>query len=320
VKPPVIILLGPTGVGKTSVSIELALILGTEIISADSMQIYRHMDIGTGKPSEEQLNKVPHHMIDIVEPSEDFSAGMFVDMVIPIIERLHRDGKVPIITGGTGLYIKTITRGLFKGPPADWALREELLKMEEKDHGSLYEYLKRVDPEAASSINPSDIRRTLRALEVSLLGGMRFSQAKERLTKPLPYEFIKIGLTRKREELYEIVNKRVDEMLSKGLLKEAESVLEMNPSRTALQAIGYKELFSYLRGECSLKEAVSLIKRNTRRYAKRQFTWFNSEESVQWVDITGLFEPKKILKKIIDESDLNDIIIRYGKRRQTTLP
>lgn len=314
-KIPLIILLGPTGVGKTPVSIELALILGTEIISADSMQIYRHMDIGTGKPSKEQLNKVHHHMIDIVEPSEDFSAGMFIDRVVPIIERLHREGRVPIITGGTGLYIKTITRGLFKGPSADWTLREELLNMEEKDHGSLYEYLKKVDPEAASYINPSDIRRTLRALEVSLLSGMRFSQAKERLTKPLPYDFIKIGLTRKREELYEIVNKRVDEMLAKGLLKEARIVLGMNPSRTALQAIGYKELFLYLRGECSLEKAVSLIKRNTRRYAKRQFTWFNSEESVRWVDITGLFEPKEILKKIIDDSDLNDIIIRYGKRR-----
>jgi tRNA dimethylallyltransferase len=292
----VILLVGPTCVGKTGAAIALAIKLGTEIISADSMQIYRHMDIGTEKPSPEQLSEVKHHMIDIVEPSQSYSAGRYVEDVRPIIDGLHSRGRVPIVTGGTGLYIKAMTRGIFKGPSADWALREEL-----KQHPSeeLYARLKKTDPETAEGIEPADRRRVIRALEVCITSGRKMSELKREQTVALPYEFVKLALSRDREgELYPMIEARVEEMMRRGLLDEVRRVLEMNPSRSAMQAIGYKELKRHLEGECTLEEAVSLIKRNTRRYAKRQFTWFRGEAGLRWADITGLREPEDVLGRI----------------------
>ncbi len=285
----VIILLGPTGVGKTGASILLAKSLDTEIISADSMQIYRHMNIGTAKPSRKEMAGVKHHMINIVAPSETFSAGKYIEQVVPIIEGLHRRGKIPLVVGGTGLYIKAMTRGLFSGPSADWSLREELLLMEERSIGSLYRYLQKLDPDAASKIMKTDTRRIVRALEICLKSGTGISELRKNLTLPLPYEFIRIGLTRERKELYGLIEKRVDSMFSGRLADEVKNLLSMNPGKTALQAIGYKEIISHLRGEYSMDEAVRLIKKRTRNYAKRQFTWFRREEGVQWLDITGLF-------------------------------
>ena len=206
----VIILLGPTGVGKTGVSILLAKELNTEIISADSMQIYRHMDIGTAKPSHEERSIVKHHMIDIVDPWESYSTGKYIAAVVPIIEGLHRKGKIPIVVGGTGLYIKAMTRGIFSGPSADWTLREDLLSMEKEERGSLYNYLKELDPEAAGKITPNDTRRIIRALEVCLKSNTSMSEMQKKLTQPLPYEFIKIGLTSDRKELYRLIEERVD--------------------------------------------------------------------------------------------------------------
>src|SRR5512139_2985802 len=190
----VIILLGPTGVGKTGASILLAQALDTEIISADSMQIYRGMDIGTAKPSETERAAVKHHMIDITDPTEPYSAGEYIKTIPTIIEDLHARGKVPLIVGGTGLYIKAVTRGIFSGPSADWDLREELLSAEGTEQGFLYEYLLKVDRSAAARIERNDTRRIVRALEVCLKGKDRISVLQERLTKPLPYDFIKIGL------------------------------------------------------------------------------------------------------------------------------
>ena len=188
-----IILLGPTGVGKTGISILLAKELGTEIISADSMQIYRHMDIGTAKPSKEERAIIRHHMIDIIDPWESFSTGRYISMVVPIIEELHKKSNIPIIVGGTGLYIKAMTRGIFSGPSADWTLREDFLSMENENRGSLYKYLQELDSQAAERITPNDIRRIVRALEVCLKGNVKMSEMQQKLTKPLPYEFIKIG-------------------------------------------------------------------------------------------------------------------------------
>ncbi|MDP2166930.1 MAG: tRNA (adenosine(37)-N6)-dimethylallyltransferase MiaA [Thermodesulfovibrionales bacterium] len=310
----VILLIGPTGVGKTGSAILLARALSTEVISSDSMQIYRHMDIGTAKPSPSELKGVRHHMIDIVEPSESYSVGRYIADVAPIIDSLHVRGKIPVVTGGTGLYTKAMTRGLFKGPSADWQLRQGLLKMEEEKGASLYEYLKRLDPQAAEGIMPADVRRTLRAVEVCLLGGLKMSEAKATLTKPLPYEFIKIGLRRQRPELYEMLDKRADEMLRRGLLDEVGRVLLMNPSSTAMQAIGYKEIAAYMEGRYALDEAVRLIKRNTRRYAKRQHTWFGKEEGICWVDVTGLFEAVKIFKKMVSEVEPLHGIIPHEKK------
>jgi tRNA dimethylallyltransferase len=294
----VLILLGPTCVGKTGVSTLLAKALNTEIISADSMQIYRHMDIGTAKPTTEERALVRHHIIDIVEPWEAFSTGKYIETVAPIIERLLNKEKIPIVVGGTGLYIKAMTRGIFSGPSADWTLREELLSIENEEKGSLYNYLKELDPEAAEKITSNDKRRIIRALEVCLKSKGRLSEIQKKLTKPLPYEFIKIGLTRDRKELYRMIEERVDTMMEAGIVEEVKNILEMNPDRTPMQAIGYKEVAMYLQGEITLDEALRLIKRVTKRYAKRQFTWFRKEEGIHWVDITGIDDSHEAFMRV----------------------
>jgi tRNA dimethylallyltransferase len=294
----VIILLGPTGVGKTGASILLAQALRTEIISADSMQIYRHMDIGTAKPSKEQRARVKHHMIDSVEPSESFSTGRYIEQAAPIIQGLHEQGKVPIIVGGTGLYLKAMTRGIFSGPSADWPLREELLSMEEKTRGSLYRYLQSLDPVAASRIMKNDIRRIVRAIEVCLKSGTGISELQRTFTRPLPYEFIRIGLSRERSELYTLIDKRVDAMLTAGLVDEVTNLLTLHPGKTALQAIGYKEIARHLSGDYSLEEAVRLIKKRTKNYAKRQLTWFRQEEGIPWIDVSGAFTDEGVYDPI----------------------
>ncbi len=294
----VIIILGPTAVGKTGASILLAQALGTEIISADSMQIYRHMDIGTAKPSREEMSAVRHHMIDIVEPSETFSTGKYIEQVVPIIEGLHGQGKIPIVVGGTGLYIKAMTRGIFSGPSADWSLRDELLRKEEEHRGSLFAFLGKLDPDAASRVMPSDTRRIVRALEVCLKTDTGITELQKSLTRPLPYEFIRIGLTRERGELYGLIERRVDSMLAQGLVAEAEKLLGMNPGKTALQAIGYKEVISFLHGEVPFDETVRLIKKRSKNYAKRQLTWFRQEEDIHWLDVSGLFAHEEIYSPI----------------------
>lgn len=298
IKNPVIILLGPTCVGKTGASLLLAKELDTEIISADSMQIYRHMDIGTAKPTIEERAMIKHHMLDIMEPCEHFSAGKYIESVQGIIEGLHSKGKIPVITGGTGLYIKALTRGIFAGPAADWGLREALLSSEKESAGSLYDKLRVIDPEAASRIMPADIRRIIRALEVCLKTDSGISEMQKNSTRPLPYEFVKIGLTRNRAELYALIEKRVDSMLEKGLIDEVKKLLTMQPGKTALQAIGYKEITSFLKGELHLDEAGALIKQRTRNYAKRQTTWFKKEEEISWLDVTGLFSSQEIYRAI----------------------
>jgi len=294
----VIILLGPTGVGKTGASILLAKSLGTEIISADSMQLYKGMDIGTAKPSEKQREEVSHHMIDIVEPSEPYSVGRYIEDVKPIFESLHKKNKIPLVVGGTGLYIKAMTRGIFSGPSADWKLRDELNTLEQEQKGALYNYLNELDPDAASRIMPADTRRIIRALEVCLRTKQGISELQRKRTKPLPYEYIKIGLTRDRKELYRIIEGRVDEMINSGFVDEVKRIISMNPDKTPLQAIGYKEIAMHISGNIPLEEAVILIKRDTKRYAKRQFTWFKKEEDIHWIDITGIYESKDILERI----------------------
>lgn len=322
----VIILLGPTGVGKTGASILLARELKTEIISADSMQIYRHMDIGTAKPAPEERALIRHHMIDIADPWEAFSTGKYIAAVVPVIEQLHRNGKIPIVAGGTGLYIKAMTRGIFSGPSADWELRQEFISMEKDEQGSLYNYLKELDPEAALKITPKDIRRIIRAIEVCLKSNIRISDMQKNLTQPLPYEFIKIGITRDRKELYRMIEDRVDGMIKAGMIEEVKKLMHLrNEQRTgnmlsilndensvthplphgpypfpSMQAIGYKEIAMCLHGEISLDEAVMLIKRDTKRYAKRQFTWFRKEEHIQWIDITGVQDSNEVFIRVLN--------------------
>lgn len=314
----VLILLGPTGVGKTHVSLLLAKALNTEIISADSMQVYRHMNIGTAKPKPEERALIKHHMIDIIDPWMPFSTGKYIEAVMPIIDRLIKKGKMPIVVGGTGLYIKAMTRGIFSGPSADWSLRKELLTLEEEERGSLYSYLSETDPEAAQKIMPHDTRRIIRALEVSLKSKSPVSEIQKRFTKPLPYKFLKIGLSRDRRDLYKIIEDRVDAMLAHGLVEEVKKVTEMvrtaeTQSRSipiplpSMQAIGYKELALCLSGETSLDESVRLIKKGSKRYAKRQFTWFRKEEGIHWVDITGIHDSTEAFSRV------NQILMRLLK-------
>jgi len=294
----VIIILGPTGVGKTEASILFAKSIDAEIISADSMQIYKFMNIGTAKPTPEQLKKVKHHMIDIVNPWESFSTGRYISMVKETIKDIHNRGKIPVVTGGTGLYIKAMTRGIFTGPHADWELRERLISIEKEKEGTLYNYLRKLDPETSSKISPNDLRRIIRALEVCIKTNTPISELQKSLTIPLPYEFIKIGLSRERRELYKLIEQRVDLMIEKGLVEEVKNILKMKPDKTPLQAIGYKEIIKYLNNEISLPEAIKLIKRNTKRYAKRQFTWFKKETDILWIDITGIYDSNVITSLI----------------------
>jgi tRNA dimethylallyltransferase len=300
----VIILLGPTGVGKTNLSVLLAKALETEIISADSMQVYRNMDIGTSKPSRRELKEVKHHLIDISSPHEPFSAGLFKKMAVKIIDDLHNRGKIPIIAGGTGLYIKTLTRGLFEGPAADWDLREKLIDEDRQfGKGHLYKQLKRMDPESAERINPNDTRRIIRALEVSLKADRKISEFQLLSTIPQSYNFIKIGLLRDRAELYRLIEQRVDNMMQKGLLQETERLLKLNPHRIPLQALGYKEMLLYINGSVDIDEAVRLLKKRTKMYAKRQLTWFKKEPDVNWVDITGIHDTEEIFLKVINNEN-----------------
>lgn len=315
----VIILLGPTCVGKTAVSILLAKALNTEIIVADSMQIYKYMNIGTAKPTPAQLREVRHHLIDILSPTESFSAGLFRDMATKVINTLHQNGRIPLVVGGTGLYIRTLTRGFSPAPPADWQLRERLLEEEKLfGRGHLHERLKGIDPESAKKINPADLRRIVRAIEVSIKEKRAISEIQRLYTVPQAYEFLKIGLSRDRGELYRLIEQRVDSMMVKGLLRETEGLLKMNPHKTAMQSLGYKEMSLYLNGSLTLEEAIRLLKRRTKRYAKRQFTWFKKEPDVIWVDITGIMDRDEIFAKVIkDVKILRELI--YAKDSEKPL-
>ncbi len=308
----VIIVLGPTCVGKTALSVILAKILDTEIISSDSMQIYRNMNIGTAKPSQKDLRDIKHHLINILSPSASFSAGMFKKAAVKIIDSLHDKNKVPVIVGGTGLYIKTLTGGLFEGPRADWSLRERLVQDEKKfGKGHLFGRLMKTDPVSADRIHPGDTRRIVRALEVLLNEGKTISDLQRSLTMPQPYTFIKVGLLRERRELYSLIEKRVDTMMDNGLLQETEELLKTAVNRTPLQALGYKEMKLYIDGLISMEDAVKLLKKRTRMYAKRQVTWFKKEPHINWVDITGIMDAEKIFSKVKSDIEiLNELL--YG--------
>lgn len=301
----VIIILGPTCVGKTGVSILLANTLRTEIISADSMQVYKYMDIGTAKPSDRQLKEVKHHLINILSPQESFSAGEFKRRAVEVIDDLHKRGRIPIIVGGTGLYIRTLTGGFFEAPPADWSLRERLMQMEEeRGRGYLYDYLQRLDPVASERIEPNDIRRIIRALEVTLKARGRITDLQRMHTRPLHYNFIRIGIKRDRKELYRLIEGRVEWMIEKGLIEETRRLLNMSPEKIPLQALGYKEMGLYINGVKSIDEVKRLLKRRTKMYAKRQITWFKKEPDIIWVDVTGIMEPEGIFSKIVGEVEI----------------
>jgi tRNA dimethylallyltransferase len=302
-KKILVAIVGPTAVGKTEVSIEVALKLDGEIISADSMQIYKYMDIGTAKPTLEERKGVPHHMIDIIYPDEEFSVAEFKALAEKCIADIHSRGKIPILTGGTGLYVNAVCYGYtFSSFDKDESLRKQL-KVEAEKYGNeyLYNKLKQIDPKAAEKIHPNNLRRVIRALEVYIKTGVPFSHFEE-LTKKRgsPYELLIFGLTRPREELYERINKRVQKMIENGWVDEVKKLLEMGYTKelNSMQALGYRQIIDYLEGRITLQEAIHLISRDTRRYAKRQYTWFRKDKNIIWFDVSKEGK-EKIIENII---------------------
>ncbi|MFT4416928.1 tRNA (adenosine(37)-N6)-dimethylallyltransferase MiaA [Fredinandcohnia humi] len=288
-KEKLVVLIGPTAVGKTQLSIELAKKLDAEIISGDSMQIYRGMDIGTAKITKDEMEGIPHHLIDIKEPHESFSVAEFQTVVRELIKDIHNRGRIPMIVGGTGLYIQSVIYDYqFTDDGSDPEYRQRL-EQEISTNGvdCLFEKLKEIDPASAERIHPNNVRRLIRALEIYHSTGKTMSEYLDEQQQELIYDVALIGLTMDRDKLYERINKRVDIMMDSGLLEEVSRFYQSGlRDCQSIQAIGYKELYGYLDGELSLDAAVDQLKQNTRRYAKRQLTWFRNKMDVKWFDMT----------------------------------
>ena len=285
-KPKVIVICGPTGIGKTTVGIELAGKFGGEIISADSMQIYRQMDIGTAKPTSEELCQIAHHMIDIVEPDEDYDAVRYSNQARDRVAGIVNRGLIPFVVGGTGLYIKALLHGLFQSKPVDAQIRNGLKQeAEENGIGFLFERLKKVDPAAADRIHPNDLYRILRALETIESSGKTISEYHESHGfADDPFTVLKIGLELDRQDLYARIDKRVDLMIEAGFVAEVTKLLDMGYSAhlKSMQSIGYRHVAAFLEKKMPWDECVRTLKRDTRRYAKRQFTWFGADQAISW--------------------------------------
>nr|WP_207627596.1 MULTISPECIES: tRNA (adenosine(37)-N6)-dimethylallyltransferase MiaA [Bacillaceae] len=295
------VIIGPTAVGKTKLSIEMAKRYNGEIISGDSMQIYRGMDIGTAKITKCEMEGIPHYLIDIKEPSENFSVAEFQQLVRDRIDEIAKKGKLPIIVGGTGLYIQSVIYDYqFSDVPGDESFRhlqEERVK--EIGNEALYTELKEVDPESAAQIHPNNIRRVIRALEIVHLTGKTMQDYQSTQQRDLLYNTALVGLTMDREKLYGRINARVDLMMDEGLMEEVKRLYQQGlRDCQSIQAIGYKEMYDYLDGKLPLVEAVENLKQNSRRYAKRQLTWFRNKMDVQWYDMTDVNNFSKKIAEI----------------------
>lgn len=299
----IIVIVGPTGIGKTSFAIRLAKEFSGEIVGADSMQIYKHLTIGTAKPDEDEIKQVPHHLIDFLDPKEEFDAGAFARMADSAITDISSRGKLPIIAGGTGLYVRALLYGLFR---AKTICEKTLAKLEndvEKNgHEYVYNQLKNCDPEAARKIHPNDTFRVIRALEVFITTGQKISdkQAQHNFRDDR-FESLKIGLLMDRDLLYERINKRVDIMIDQGLLLEVQALVEQgyHLNLKSMQSIGYKQMGMFLKKEIDWNEAVRLLKRDTRRYAKRQMTWFRKEPDLNWIQKDQYKKATKLVKDFL---------------------
>jgi tRNA dimethylallyltransferase len=288
------VIVGPTASGKTAVAARTALMLNTEVITADSIQIYRGLDIGSAKPDREEMMGVVHHMVDVTDIDDtNFSVSVYRRLADICIRDILAARKIPLVAGGTGLYINALTYPLnFTRAPADPVLREDLMEKENAEPGYLYDLLQKVDPGSAKRLHPNDKKRLIRAIEVYETTGSTLTSygadfANNSGVEP-PYDPVMFGLTMPREILYDRINKRVDDMMRRGLLDEVRSIAQKDYDfrLPALQGLGYKQLLSHLRGECELEEAVELIKQETRRFAKRQWTWFKRDKRIQWIDVT----------------------------------
>ncbi|MDD7390542.1 MAG: tRNA (adenosine(37)-N6)-dimethylallyltransferase MiaA [Lachnospiraceae bacterium] len=287
-KKPLVILTGPTAVGKTALSIKLAKRIGGEIISADSMQVYRRMDIGSAKITPQEMDGVPHYLIDVLDPQEEFNVVTFQQMAAEAMDRIYAAGHIPIIVGGTGFYIQAILNDIsFTETETDPSYRQELEKQAaEQGAQYLHERLREVDPGAAEEIHPNNVKRVIRALEFYHETGTRISDHnEEQRQKQSPYNFAYFVLDMDRQKLYDRIELRIDQMLQQGLLEEVEKLRQegCHEGMVSMQGLGYKEILAYLQGKCTLEEAVYILKRDTRHFAKRQLTWFRREREVCWI-------------------------------------
>jgi tRNA dimethylallyltransferase len=286
-KPKLVIVVGPTAAGKSELVLELAPWLNAEVINADSQQVYRQMDIGTAKPSKAERAKVPHHVIDVVDPDDEFNVARYRELALASAQDIQSRGKLAIVSGGTGLYIRALTRGLFVGPAQDVGIRKTLNAEAEKNGlRSLYQRLARVDASATSWVHPHDRQRIIRALEVYQLTGKPISEwQKEHGFRESAFSILKIGLARQREELYDRIHQRCDQMIEAGLVHEVKSLFEKGYTSdlNSLCSVGYRHIGGFLMGRMSFEEALHLMKRDTRRLAKRQLTWFHRDEEIHWL-------------------------------------
>ena len=289
VKKPLIILTGPTAVGKTSLSIALAKAVNGEIISADSMQVYRHMDIGSAKIRPEEMQGVPHHLVDCLEPDEEFNVVRFQQMAKEAMKGIYDRGRIPVLVGGTGFYIQAVTGDIDFTVHGEDTTYRQILEEKAKTEGAqvLHEMLAAVDPASAAAIHANNVKRVIRALEFFKQTGQKISEHNEtERTKESPYDFCYFVLTDDRKLLYDRINLRVDQMVQDGLLEEVQSLKERGYTKdmVSMQGLGYKEILDYLDGDCTLEETIYILKRDTRHFAKRQLTWFRRERDVIWID------------------------------------
>lgn len=303
-RPLIPCLIGPTAVGKTSVAIVLAQERGWEIISADSRQVYRYLDIGTAKPTRSELKIVPHHFIDIRNPDEIYSAGEFAREARTSISEILARGKMPFVVGGSGLYIRALTQGFFEPPVSNRSLQLELKQRAQQEGGAaLHAELAKVDAESAARLHPNDVHRIVRALEVFYSSGTPLAEFWKKEPKNAPFEFQFTGLSMPRDELYNRIDRRVDLMIESGLVNECRKLLEMgySPELNALQTVGYKEVFAFLAGKLDEQQMTDEIKRHTRNYAKRQMTWFRKNPNPRWVEIQDSDPAEKVAQLVSAE-------------------
>lgn len=306
-KRPLVILTGPTAVGKTALSVKLAKAIGGEIISADSMQVYRYLDIGSAKVTPEEMEGVPHHLIDVLDPKEEFNVAVFQKLAKQAMEDIYARGRIPVIVGGTGFYIQALLYDIdFAETKEDPVYRKQLEEQAAKEGAeALHARLRQVDPESAAAIHANNVKRVIRALEYYQQTGEKISVHNEReRQKESPYQFLYYVLNTNRDELYQRIDRRVDVMLEQGLLDEVKRLKEMGCTRelVSMQGLGYKELLAYLDGECSLEEAVFILKRDTRHFAKRQLTWFRREREVRWLNLPDFGQDReRVLEHIVEE-------------------
>lgn len=300
----VIIVAGPTAVGKTKYSIEIARALGGEIVSADSMQIYKYMDIGSAKPTKEELSQAKHYLVDEIDPRDDFSAAEYQFLAKKYIEQIFESGKMPVISGGTGLYLNSLIYDMdFSVMPKQSDFRRKL-EREAELHGvqTVHERLKALDPAAAERIHPNNLKKVIRAIEVLETTGEGIKEFSESFVPTGDYGCILIGLNRNREELYSRIDERVDQLMEAGLVKEIESLLDkgLTENNISMKGIGYKEIIAYLHGEYDLSEAVRLVKQNTRHYAKRQLTWLRRYQNMTWFNLSEYESEESALSDILE--------------------